>query len=571
MKRLIIGSIPENFNVKHDIPISPACFLGKENIYPQFESLNYVHINEGKKIHPTLDEILNNEALFFASKLSEHFFPLDSKNYTFRFWKSIYYPFLSLTIPYIYTQKLLIEKVVEIYNNEEIHVEVNRKYLNNNFKFCTPSELIERGLNNLEFYEFVNYFLLENLLPQSWSISYYDEVTKNITNSKPKKRIKLSNLGFKYFDTIFFRAKQSYGFTFFDRILFHFLFTIKKPIKNFHYKEIHAPVNNSINWNFDVFSLLIALTPKSLTTKELLIPKRKFKKGKLVSYSNELYGKSSKEAAFSYLFKEIVISDQHGGHLYGSGKSSESVKNIEFEADYFISWGWNIYKNKRLDNVIKLPSPLLSKYYNKNTPVNNYHIFVGTNMSLVKNNFNGGLTPVETLEYRKNKKHFISAYQNNFDIVDLYYKPYRETNFSLSDSSYLLKSFPDLNILNNGKKDFHQIMLTSSLLILDHPGTTLNIAFSMNIHVLLMWKKEWFSFNDNSEVFLNKFEELGVFYETPDELIAGMKNIVGTFQEYRNWWNQDIIQQLRLSWLKEYGLTDKNWRLNWIKAFWQLK
>ena len=58
------------------------------------------------------------------------------------------------------------------------------------------------------------------------------------------------------------------------------------------------------------------------------------------------------------------------------------------------------------------------------------------------------------------------------------------------------KQIPDLKIINS---DFHKRILNCYLLIIDHPGTTLNIAMAANIPTILFWDKNHFPLEKKAE------------------------------------------------------------------------
>ncbi len=41
MQRLILGTIPKDFNAGNDIPLGPFCFIDKENIVKDWEQIAF--------------------------------------------------------------------------------------------------------------------------------------------------------------------------------------------------------------------------------------------------------------------------------------------------------------------------------------------------------------------------------------------------------------------------------------------------------------------------------------------------------------------------------------------------
>ncbi|MFX6487742.1 hypothetical protein ABTG24_19395, partial [Acinetobacter baumannii] len=88
-------------------------------------------------------------------------------------------------------------------------------------------------------------------------------------------------------------------------------------------------------------------------------------------------------AAFCYDEGEKVVAAQHGGHNYGSALTFEFNEGVEDSASKFISWGWDKIDGIKRDNILPLPSPLLSKKFNKYSNANSKIILVGTVMPII--------------------------------------------------------------------------------------------------------------------------------------------------------------------------------------------
>ena len=74
-----------------------------------------------------------------------------------------------------------------------------------------------------------------------------------------------------------------------------------------------------------------------------------------------------------------------------------------------------------------------------------------------------------------------------------HYPFYSET--SLEDSVFFQKKFPKLQIINS---KLHKEIKNCKLLILDHPGTTLSLALSINVPIMLyVDNKKHFGIDEN--------------------------------------------------------------------------
>ena len=268
------------------------------------------------------------------------------------------------------------------------------------------------------------------------------------------------------------------------------------------------------------------------------------------------------EAAYAYENDEIVIATQHGGHNYGSAFAFEYGTEIEFKSDVFISWGWKAHDI----NVLALVSPLLSKYLDTHKKSNNNIIMVGTDMVGFSTRFDSSPDEIAYINYRKNKVIFIKKLESEIKSLFLY-RPYPEKKTSFLDSSYILNDFPELSI---HKGDLRSDLKKCNLLVLDHPGTTWNIAMAMNTPTVCFWKRENFPFNKEAEFFLDKFEMLGLFFDDPVEAAKKVNSITKEYDDLSEWWNGKEIQELRHEWMDKYARADRNWFWIWTKTLWNL-
>lgn len=343
--------------------------------------------------------------------------------------------------------------------------------------------------------------------------------------------------------------------------------SFKRPISNyFNYDEVLK--EHIIEWDEEISDIYDLLIPSSL--KDILNQKskRRYSKGKLINYSNRLYYNecSKLDAALAVSNKEIIIATQHGGHNYGSAYTFEYGKEIEQKADLFISWGSYLVDSKI--NTLVLPSPLLSKYLNIHSIEKKTLLMVGTDMKAFQNRFDSVPEDTGYLEYRKNKIIFLSSLQNKGLIEDVLYRPYPFKQSSFLDKDFILSKIPRLRIHEG---NLHNDLQSCMLLILDHPGTTWNIAMAMNTPTICFWDRNHFPFNNFAENFLNKFESLGVYFDSPQAAADKVNSLISEGFNIQVWWNSSEIQNLRKDWMDAFAMADKNWRFKWIKKLWALK
>jgi putative transferase (TIGR04331 family) len=565
IKELILGTIPDDFDPTKHIGISPTCFIGKEEIYTDFESFNFVNAYKNTTELSQIDNLTSSEALALVSLVAKKYNPEIYDKFSFLFWKTIYFPFLGLFIPWLYRKQILIEKVINKYSQDNLKVSFSS--IDHEIVFVDEFQLIIDGLWNPQMNEYVLSQILELQTPKKWETSRKrivfasDEETITRFKRKTGYKTKLVNLLHKYF----YRSYGIFGFSYWNEIYFHLLLSIKPKLKH-SIKKTNDIDFERIDWKFDIELFIDKFLPTSLRNIDVkLFNSRKYKRGKIHNYSSRLYYDihSKIDAALAYESGGIVITTQHGGHNYGSAFTFEYGKIVEYCSDYFISWGsYQIPKNSGI--TIPLASPLLSNYANTHATKNSRIIIVGTDMNLFLSRFDSTPNEGNWLKYRKNKLLLIENISNS----NVWYRPYFKKGTSLLDWEYLNGR---LKYLNKLEGDLHSELKSCRLLILDHPGTTWYIAMAMNTPMICTWERNHFPFNEEADNWLNKFKHLGIYFENAENAAIKVNKLESEYEDLSEWWNQNEIQELRNEWMNVYARASKKWFRIWTKALWKLK
>ena len=117
----------------------------------------------------------------------------------------------------------------------------------------------------------------------------------------------------------------------------------------------------------------------------------------------------------------------------------------------------------------------------------------------------------------------------------------------------------------NGK--LQDKLLKCKLLILDHPGTTLNIALASNIPTICLWNPDAWAICRQAESYFMDLKKSGILFSDP---IKAATHVNDVFNNVQGWWDQRDIQIARKNWTWQFARTSNNWRKDWIKAIWSL-
>ena len=565
MKKLVLGEIPGDFDFNSHIAITPMCF--SKNPEKEYE-LKYHYFVDPCPTYDQIekyDKIVAEEAIGLVKYFAKKFNPNIYYSFSNNFWKTIYFPTLYIVISVIRKHILVLDEIKKKYINETLQVDIIE---NANFYF----ESIENLWSNFDILlqEKIFSYLIECNTPENFYINKKSISNDTSLNISSETKLNYKSLILKSMDSIFHRSKRGYGINLACNIYLHLLLSFKKSIK---YKPVNFESelkNGESMFDSRILDLITALIPedeKNITQLISKLNKKKFRKGKISLVSNTLFY-SLYDKIFSALKlenKEIVVSVQHGGHSYGSAKTLEFIKNIEFSVSGFFSWGWNEINGVKIKNIIKIDSPFLSLFIKKyrNNVSSNKFILVGTIMPITFPRFECNLASYkDCLQYRDNKIIFLDLLNKSTIGADVYYRPYAEKKYSFKDLDFCLKKIANLNVLS---ENLHEELLRCKLLILDHPGTTWNLAYSSNIPTILFWNPNHFILSNEAKDWLLKLKNARLYFENPKEAAEFiLKNEIST------WWYSPEIQEIRKEWVNVFARSNTKWLKSWTNTLLKL-
>lgn len=258
---------------------------------------------------------------------------------------------------------------------------------------------------------------------------------------------------------------------------------------------------------------------------------------------------------------ERMVGFQHGG-WYGTALAESWASESEYIYHAFLSWGWTA-QDDLYGRVLPLPSPMLSEISNKHRFNNGRLIFVGTRMVIQNDRFDSRPSSKRWLGYRKLKLDFINALSATTR-KSLHYRPYHRAKPLLRDGAYVSKFFPDIPIHEG---DLNSEMLNCRLLVLDHPGTTLNLALAANVPTICYWNPKDWPFCQQAEEKFAVLRESGLLFDDPD---AAAAHINAIWDDVPGWWRSKSVTNASQQWRKDFARTSPAWFWHWTFAIWKL-
>lgn len=574
-RQLLLGLIPENFDPKFHLPIAPSCFLGRENYFEEWENI-YFPPDPFKNCYEIkqAERITCDEAQYFLSFLTGHLNKINNSSYSNEFWKIIVYPWLLTLIQVCYERQQRVQYVINKHYDQSIKVQIVADDIV--WNIANSRDIMTLVLDSF-FNEWLFSRIIERNIPNNWDVEYVSKEpnrTQNISYSTDK-RLNLKTIAaiVKLYISKLMLCNHVKGMPFFDQVVFHVflnLVSLKKQITT-NYKVSNAIGNKTnnfsylpnIDWIFDFSKILYDLLPtcfQNVSTSQhapILFSKIKVLGSQLFFWNDEqkiYYAKCYEKG-------DRFIATQHGGN-YGNAKSFSFPAEVEYKHLAFFTWGWNRHEDYS-GNFYPLSSPFISKYANSHTQKTDKIIFVTTRMNLFLYRLDSMPQPFEQIQKMKENINFFNNL--TYDVFsNLYLRTYMNKQGSINDKKIICKKFPELKIVTN---NLHQELLQCKLLILDHPGTTLNIALAANVPTLCFWDPSAWSMCKQALPFFEKLGDVGILWRSGEEAALQANKI---HRDTNDWWNDSIIQAEKEEWVHNYARINKHWRKEWFRAIWKI-
>ncbi|MBO8132046.1 MAG: hypothetical protein H0Z29_11140 [Candidatus Marinimicrobia bacterium] len=559
MKRLIIGTVPDDFDISKDILIGPWCCYNREKYLEHIEFLKivpdpYQSSDDMKNDSDNIIRYINTLLPDLVKKLNV----INNCQYSEKFWNIILKPWLLTLLHTTWEKQLRIEYVLKKFGNEIISIDIIKNDIE--WDFIDSIDFLERGVLNPDYNEWLFSRLFEAIIPKKWKVSY---IEKSVTLPlKTKKRIGLRNsLRSHLFHH--FRCYGVYGIGLFNSILLSILLHNKPKIK-IDYKEDKINEKNAIQlpWMIDIMWLIEKTMPLRFRNIENT-NKRKFKEGKIRLIGPLLFWNEDDkfELACAVENGEHLVCTQHGGNC-GISKVYSFPAEFEYNHLAFFSWGWEEQEDYG-GNIIPLPSPYLIKFKRKSFGNKSKLLLVSTREYIFPYRLASVPQPLERIKSRKHKIDFLNNLDSNVFHNTIFYS-YPNESGALNNYNYFRIKFKDL-MIKNGR--LHQDMMKAKLIVLDHPGTTLNISLSANIPTIGFWDKNSWSLCRQATQIFDRLEKVGIIFSSGEQAAFKVNEVWNNIEA---WWSQEEIQMAVREWCQKYALTNRCWLWKWIKTLWKL-
>ena len=567
MRRLYLSTIDSKYRIDNDFVLGPWSFIGKEDIAPQWEDLTFPQAFETPEIVAETSVACSDLTCYLIAQWGEILNRRHGTTYETDFWRPLLTRWILHATSATWRRWNIVERFVEANRTETIRASVIDTTEKVSWNFSGLSEFINIGLISPEFDFWLYSLCLNRLAPDHWILEPINKFAVPSRENKkftqpPVRTNALKRFGRQILGRLPFG--DILGINPFWTLVFSAYVCVlpKHRPAQYYFQTIRKPPNSFPNSFLELLdhilrsSLLKCIDSDFHTYNEKAkryryFPGRLFVTG--ASHSNE---DTNFQTAHAIVNGETVVRTQHGSS-YGTMAHSHVKKLTEYSMSAFLTWGWTKQNNSK-GRFFVGESPLLSRLRNRHRPRTNDIILVGTKIMLRSDRINYTPDPSYSTLYRKEKFLFVSSLDDSF-FENLSYRPYVRSSLEMDDAAYMLKHFPTLKILNGSLED---AMLRCRLLVLDHPGTTLNIAMAANVPTICYWDPNTWPYSPEATPYFEALMKAKIIF--PDGKSAA-RRINDLSDNIQDWWLSHEVQSARQAWADQYARTSRFWWLHWFK------
>ncbi len=561
-RRLFISKVDSTFNPNADIAFGPWCFIGAEDIYSEWETIEF--------IDPFIEHKKLVEAERLSRRLADRLVPVwavrlnerHGIDRSFDFWRFTLILWLLVSIQALWTRYRHAEKFIEKHGDQNLSVNLTDGGPPVRSQgFMDFQHQLRR---NPQFEEWISSLVIRELAPDNWNLNTLDTATPD---SQPElvsneRKSRLGAVVRKVFGRLPFDSAAGVKFA---KIPFS-IYLSMLPNKG----------RGAHHYNFDDATVLDAFPARFLDLLD------RFLMATLPSDYDENFGdiyaevmtattKSGKiyiggfmpsderrrlELANAVDKGEKLVATQHGAG-YGTSELLTWGVALEYPYHAMITWGWTEQSDFQ-GRFIRLPSPLLGRLRNKHREKNSRLIMPATKIDFRGTRLIEG-RPQHMLQYRRDKITFIELL-DTAPRRELVYYPYKRGKMDLEDETFLKRHINGLNLATG---DLVADMLDCRLLVLDNGGTTLNLAMAANLPLVCYWNPDAWTYASQAQPYFDRLRKCGILHDTPAEAAA---HINAHWNDIASWWRSETVQTAHKEWCKRYAYSKRFWWIDWMRA-----
>ncbi|MFQ5786485.1 MAG: LIC12162 family protein, partial [Thermodesulfobacteriota bacterium] len=266
---------------------------------------------------------------------------------------------------------------------------------------------------------------------------------------------------------------------------------------------------------------------------------------------------------FKFIAAEIadrggrLVGLQQGG-AFGATMDMASELVERYVTDVFVSSGWSEKEDvkEELCEVVPLPIPKYSKIKNSHRWKTDKGIFVGNMIPKYVYRIQTFLIPEEIEEYFNWKYNYFNKLRK--DILKKFcYRPFFG-DYGWNETGRIKENFPEMDILIGG--NLIKEMTKCKLVVSDHLGTSYLESLIINVPTVLYWDKEIYKIRSSAYKYFDLLRDVKILHDGP---VSAAAHINEVFDDINKWWNNALLQDVRMQFVNFMGLSSQNWKCEW--------
>lgn len=568
--RLFLGQIAADFRPRFDRVAGPWCFVGCEGRYADWESLfdgaGALAVPElataalRAKAVAKLDELIRYQVGLWRDRLNSR----HQTDYGTGYWWTLTIRWLISLVSAAYRRRLVMDALIGAQGSDALSVIVSPLPATADWAFADTAAVVNHGLLNPAFDEWLWTRILMPVIPDAWQpivCGHIPPTDPALAVPEPPVRTNaVKRLGRRLFPNL--RFSDVSGFSVLETLGFSALLAVLPartggPVFR-GLVPAQPPAGLPTGFLEMLDGLLACCLPASLgdsfESLRARVDPAWFKAGKLrITGQATTNDRGNHILARAVEAGERLVRVQHGGD-YGAMTNLIAEKLPEYVNTAFFSWGW---RSDECAGVQPLPVPGYSRMRAVNGPGGNGIILVGTKTWIRPCRLDQTPEPLQGVNYRREKVAFIKALsaENQSRLV---YRPYERGPTDLEDRAYIRRHCPQIAFVEG---DLADRMRSAALVVLDHPGTTLNANLALRIPTIGYWDPETWPITPAGREAFDRLRAAGVLF---DSGAAAARFINDLDQPIGDWWQSAPVHSAVAAWAAEFALTHPAWRRRWL-------
>ncbi|MHA1598179.1 MAG: LIC12162 family transferase [Alphaproteobacteria bacterium] len=566
---LYLSRIDNDFDAETDIALDPWCFVGREDIYPDWQRLAFVdpfpRLQDVEAAHEKIRPWLAHLVKTLTVDLNR----MHGTEYSQDFWRIMVMTWLSELTQRVWKHYVLIERLIDDAGDRAMRATVWTDPVS--WPFSTIDQFYQCLLQGREFNWWIDSHLLKVMAPAHWTLIPATDtpdpdglVGQRDVRTEPKgfgRLIRWIKLSLGYTDIVGTKWRGVALSMFANLLPGHRSRHRIQPDTNFVPEDVFPAAF------LEVFEKIMKATmPRAYGEQfaEYSKAARTYptRPGRLRLGTLSFWNDEEKFiAAFGHEAGEKLIQCQHGGG-YGIAAIHLKPAEIEYRNDAFLSWGWTGHGDYE-GRIIPLPSPLLSKMADSHRETVAELIVVGDAPRVRKSRIDQRPRAVDYFRCVPDSVRLLAGLQDRVR-ARAWFRPYLRAAVDIDVMAGINERFPDVPVLTG---DLHGRLLGCRLTVLQGLGTTMNIVMAANVPTVCVWDREFFKVCPQAQPYFDGLEECGILFH--DETTAA-RHINDIWDDVDGWWQSDKVQTARRSWRDNFARTDGLWWWQWMKALTKL-